>query len=247
MKKIVFALLLYAFLSTTAGATPSSLIRIPSVDVQPYGTVHLGIDINTAMYKPRGADSTGNANVADDYEEPTDFGLTFGMLDTGIFQVEFGFDIREPTDEPVYVNFKVAIPEGAIANQMPGFAIGGYSFGTDVDTNYNIFYIETAKTFSFMGRFTFGYFGGNTEHLRNINDEADHHGMLFGFDRRLPEVNERLWFGIDYQQTFSEYGAWSLGVSWAFSENAALVIGFIRYNDERMNRDKMTWQIDFDF
>ncbi len=241
MKKIFFALLLCAFLYATAGATPSTLIRIPSIDVQPYGTVHLGIDKNTTMFKPK------NADITLAYEEPTDFGLTFGMMDTDILQVELGVDVREPTDEPVYVNFKVAVPEGAIWNQMPGFAVGGYGFGTDVASDYNIFYVEMAKTFSFMGRFTVGYFGGNSERLRDINDTANHYGILFGFDRRLPEINERLWFGIDYQQTYSEFGAWSLGFSWAFSENASLVIGYIRYNDDRISRDKMTWQADFDF
>lgn len=248
--KLLLVLLLITALAHSASATPSTIVRVPSADVQPYATFHLGIDNNTTMF--RTPTPTGGG-----YNLPVTYGLTIGFLDQPFVQIEAGIDVREPTEEPVTWNAKAAMPEGAQHPAMPALVIGMYDMGTSQGGNdYNIFYAEVAKTISFLGRFTFGYFVGSASHLKNKNGEEDSSALIMGFDRRMPEINDRLWFGIDYMGTRSVYGSVNFGFTWSFSESASLLIGYIRYNDEfdevidgkRVQRKNlMTWQADFDF
>jgi hypothetical protein len=239
----------------TVFATPANIIRVPSADVQPYGTFHLDIDIQTTMFRTPKKSTASNppppAFGRTDGTYPATFGLTAGFYDIGNVQVEGGIDVREPTDEPASFNLKVAMPEGAYNDLMPAVFAGGFDFGTDIDnTDYNILYVGVAKSFSFIGRFTFGAFTGNTKLLKDPTGKTDNSSIFFGFDTRLPKINEKLWFGIDYMGTDSLYGALSFGFAWSFSENAALTIGYIRFNEERVaptQNDAVTWQVDFDF
>lgn len=248
--KLLLVLLLIAALARSASATPSTIVRVPSADVQSYATFHLGIDNNTTMFESPSATGGG-------YYLPVTYGLTIGFLDHPFVQIEGGIDVREPTEEPITWNFKAVMPEGAESPAMPALVIGVYDMGTANGGNdYNIFYAEAAKTISFLGRFTFGYFVGSSSRLKNKNGEEDSSALIMGFDRRMPEINDRLWFGIDYMGTRSSYGAVNFGFSWSFSESASLLIGYIRYNEEfdgwidgeRVQRKNLiTWQADFDF
>ncbi len=250
MKKFFSLVFIGVFVfAGTAIATPSNIIRIPASDAQPFGTFHLDIDNNTTMFLPKS--KGGNA-------APTTYGLSAGFLDAGVLQVEAGIDVREPMNEPLSFNGKIVIPEGSINEAMPAFFFGGYDFGSEVNvTNFNIVYLGVAKTFSFIGRATFGYFFGNGNILKDKNGNRDNNGIMLGFDTRLPKINEKLWVGIDYMATESLYGATSVGFSWSFTENAALTIAYIRYNDSTVTpagfegtairENLVSWQVDFDF
>ncbi len=237
MKKIcLFSSLFVMLCAGTVFATPANIIRVPSADVQPYGTFHLDLDTQTTMFRNQKKGATAM---------PTTFGLTAGFYDIGSFQVEGGIDVREPTNEPVSFNLKMAMPEGAFNDWAPAVFAGGFDFGTDIDnTDYNLVYIGVAKSISFIGRFTVGAFTGNTKLLKDANGKTDSSSVFFGFDTRLPKINEKLWFGIDYMGTDSLYGALSFGFAWSFSENAALTIGYINFTEERVvptRSDVMTW------
>jgi hypothetical protein len=223
-----------------AGATPSKLMKIPATDVQPYGTFHLGIENDTTMFRQK--DIGGHA-------DPTIFGLTAGFLDAGTFKVEGGIDVREPNDFPMSFHGKAATTEEAFGKWGPILAVGAYDVGTDKFKNdYNIIYGEASKTISFIGRFTVGYFTGNADMLKDVRGYTDNRGLMLGFDRRMPEVNEKLWFCIDSMGTRSIYGAVTFGFGWSFSEKATLVIGYVRYNEEAVAKSNvMTWQAQFDF
>ncbi|GMT42629.1 MAG: hypothetical protein IEMM0002_1040 [bacterium] len=240
MKRAVKAVLILLISVQTAWATPSKLIRIPSGDVQPFGTFHLGIDNTTTMFLPK---KSGGYNL-----EPV-YGISAGIYDLQPLQIEAGIDLREPTDYPATWHIKVALPEGAFNPESPAIFGGGYDLGTkEGENDYNIAYVGAAKTVSFIGRFTFGYFAGNASHLKDTNGTKSNDGIIMGFDRRMPEINERLWFGIDFQGTNSDYGALGVGFTWSFSENASLLLGFIRYNKETpIRKNLVSWQVDFDF
>jgi hypothetical protein len=159
MKKCWFLLILVC-LAAFAGAaysTPSTLIWIPSTDIQPAKVGHLGIDV----YVP----SAGNTL--------TDFGLTIGD-GKGI---EGGIDYLSMTgqQDPVRFNAKVSILKET--SSVPAVVAGVYDFGGDAASN--IVYALGSKSFSF-GRFTFGYGIGKEAVLGNDN------GMVFlGFDKML--------------------------------------------------------------
>ncbi len=208
----------------TAHATPSKLMHIPSTDVQPYGTFHMAIENNTTMFRQK--DIGGHA-------EPMNFGISAGLRDGGTYQVEAGVDVREPYDYPLTFHAKLATTEEAFGKWGPILAVGAYDVSAEKGKNdVNIMYGEASKTVSFIGRFTVGYFYGNSDFLKNSAGDTDNHGLMLGFDRRMPEVNQKLWFGIDYMAGRSYYGAVTFGFGWSFSEKATLVIGYVRYNEE---------------
>ena len=242
MKILVLTYLLLVLFPPLIFATPSNIIRIPSGDVQPFGTFRLGIDNNTTLFVPP---KSGGAAL------PVTYGLTAGTYDAVVLQTEIGVDIKEVSKDPAYFNVKFVSPEGSINDLMPALFFGGYDFGLRLEsTDYNIVYGGFAKTFSFIGRFTGGYFIGNKNLLKDRNGKSDNQGIMLGFDRRMPDVNEKLWFGIDYMATNSLYGALSFGFAWSFSEAATLTLAYIRYNDEVISPTKsnlVSWQVDFDF
>jgi len=244
LKKVALSLIIAicALLPNPASATPSNIIRIPSADIQPYGTLRLGIDNNTTFGIPP---STGGAAM------PVTYGITAGTFDAIVLQTEVGIDMREVSEQPLSFNAKLCSPEGSINDLLPGICFGGYDFGSETDvTDNNILYGAVAKTISFFGRFTVGYFIGNEKLLVNRNGQVDNEGIMFAFDRRMPDVNEKLWFGLDFMATNSKYGAESWGLGWSFSETSALTIAYVRYNDPKVSPvgdNLVSLQVDFDF
>lgn len=223
-----------------AYATPSKQIWIPSTDVQPVGTVHIGVDNYTTVFK-QPKDGGHNA--------PVDIGATVGVLETSFMYVEAGLDLKEATDDPLYFNAKLGIKEDSLAKFFPAIAIGGYDFGTKPDTTaYNIIYVELAKTLASIGRFTAGYYAGNDKLLKDLKGQKENDGFLFSFDRTLAEISDKLWFGADYMSGQNAYGALSFGVSWKFSPKISAILGYSTFNERKIaGEDMVTIQFDMDF
>ncbi len=232
-----------------ASALPLKIISAPSTDIQPYGTFHLGIENDTTMFSEK--DVGGHSN-------PTDFGLLAGIANLGAFQADLGVDIREQTDKPFSFNAKIATTEEAFGKWGPVIAIGAYDVGTEKGVNdFDVFYAEVSQTFGFIGRGTLGYYVGNAAMLKSATGDTQNNGVILAFDRRMTEINEKLWLGVDYMSGTSMYGAVSFGVGWSFSEKASLVIGYVRYNDVAVvtpptasngsGANVVTWQAHFDF
>lgn len=147
------------FLAGAACATPSTLIWIPSTDVQT-DSIHLGID------------ALSSAGDADD--PATDFGLTFGNG-----KYEWGVDYFEGIDDPIYLNAKALLKDETPTS--PRLVAGVYSYGTDDATAYDIFYLLGSKSFGF-GRLTAGYGIGRKEALGDDNAM-----VLLGYDKMLSD------------------------------------------------------------
>ena len=249
MKKLLLSLVCLLCMAGSAAATPSILINAPSADVQPFQTFRVGIDNNTTMFTPPSSRPAGTP--ATRVYPATTFGFTSGVFDAVVLQAEAGVDVKEVSEYPVSFHGKVVSPEGTITEFMPSLFIGFYDAGTKVNqTDFNIIYGGLAKTIGTIGRFTIGYFTGNSRLLKDGSGKTDNNGIILGYDRRLPGISENLWFGIDYMGSQSQYGALSVGFSWMFAENAALTIGYKRYNDLNsapLKRDVVSWQVDFDF
>jgi hypothetical protein len=232
-----------AFICSAGGAahaTPSTQIWIPSTDVQPVGTIHLGVDNFTTVFKqPKDGG----------HQAPVDVGATVGLLETSFMYVEGGLDLKEATDDPLYFNAKLGIKEDSLAKYFPAIAIGGYDFGTKPDTTaFNIIYVELAKTLASIGRFTAGYYAGNDKLLRDAKHQKENDGVLLSFDRTLAEISDKLWFGVDYMSGRNSYGALSFGVSWKFSPKISAILGYSTFNERRVaGEDMVTIQFDMDF
>ncbi|VAX24624.1 hypothetical protein MNBD_NITROSPINAE02-2012 [hydrothermal vent metagenome] len=223
-----------------AWATPSTQIWIPSTDTQPYGTVHLGVDNYTTVFRK----SEDGA-----YDLPTTFGITAGVAETEILGLEIGVDLREPSDDPIYMNAKLQINEDSVFEFFPAIAIGIYDAGTNGEqTDYNIMYFLVAKNFPALGRFSAGYYYGNEDLLKDANGESNNTGILASWDRTLAEVDERLWLAVDYMGGNNSYGALSFGFAWRFSPNISALLGYDVFNDKLVaGENALTVQFDMDF
>lgn len=236
MKKVtllIAAALLFAG-ATSALATPSTQIWIPSTDIQKVGTFHLGIDNYVA------AEGEGTVPL---YV----LGLTAGVIPSEIIQAEVGVDYfaglgDTADDTPYYFNAKVGTPEGSLFAGSPALAVGGYNFGTESDvTNLNIVYGLAAKTLPVVGRFSIGYFTSNEDVVGDDNSD-----ILASWDRTLTEISPKLWAAVDYQGGESALGALSFGLSWAFADNVSVIAGYDIYNNSALN-DTFTTQLDINF
>lgn len=239
MKKLlvlaVFALIATA---TSALATPSTQIWIPSTDVQKFGTGHLGID----NYIPAEGDGA----------PVYDLGVTAGVLPFEKLQAEVGIDYivagGAADDYPYYFNAKLATPEEALFGGSPSLAIGGYGFGTKTDvTNQNIVYGLVAKTLPVVGRFSAGYYTANEDVVYNPSTgEKDNDGLLLSWDRTLTEISPKLWAAVDYQGGENALGALNFGLAWAFADNVSVIFGYDIYNNSDLN-DTFNTQLDINF
>lgn len=239
-KKLTMGIVLAIMFCGAAYATPSTLIWIPSTDIQPYKKVHLGAD---TYIKTKGHNGVTEPTV-------TNLGLTVGVLPWEKFQMEVGIDYRDIGGNhayPMYCNAKLGIPEGAIFRNSPAIAVGGYDFGTEKNvSDYNIVYASAAKTFGKFGRLSAGYYRGNDRLFLDINGNNDNSGVLLAWDRSISEISDKLWLGVDYQGGKNTYGALSFGMAWKFAPEIGMIFGYDVYN-ESFYKPTATIQIDIDY
>jgi hypothetical protein len=199
-----------------AGATASTQIWNPSTDVQKTGTVHFGIDNYFSI-----ADNARNP-----YMLLPDIGVTVGVLK----YLEVGFDLIEPSADPLYFNLKLGLPE---SGSRPALALGAFNFGTKKDvTDYNMVYGLAAKTLPTVGRITLGYYAGlNGDLFLDEDGEKEAGGVIATWDKTL---TDKIWASVDYASGKSWYGSLSLGCSYAFSSNVSVIFGYVLYNNDKV-------------
>lgn len=251
MKRLVIAAVATLALATAtiAHATPSTQIWIPSTDVQAFKTVHLGIDnyVRTA----NNSAGTRDPNIFD-------AGLTAGVLPFEKILMEVGIDyISNGTaydNKPLYFNAKLGTPEDSLFKYSPALAIGGFGFGTNsktsspVRTDQNMVYALAARTLPVVGRISAGYYTGNDKVLLDENGKKANDGVLLSLDRTMTEISDKLWAAVDYQGGKNANGALSFGVSWAFTKDVSLIVGYDIWNNKKVaGQNTVTTQLDINF
>ena len=244
---------------SVALATPSTQIWIPSTDIQAFEVPHFGLDGYFRDWE-HGYYQEGKRDP-DIY----DTGLTIGVLPFQSVQMEVGVDYvstlsgSKYDDHPVYFNAKLGMPEGVICSNSPALAIGGYNFGTKYNdatkTDQNIVYALTAKTLPpicglpSLGRVSAGYYVGNSNVLVGPGGESgDNQGVLLSWDRTMSEIDDRLWFAVDYMGGQNVNGGLSFGVSWAFTEKISMIVGYDVWNKKSVaGANTVTTQLDVNF
>ena len=219
---LLLSLVSLVWMAPEAAATPSTYIWIPSVDIQPFWVLHL----------------TADNYYRNHVKIPTDIGLTIGVLPFEKIQAEIGIDWLTPANDPTYFNFKLGVPEGAFHKWQPALVVGGFNFGTqyhkdEVRTDYNIGYGLVAKTLPFLGRFSAGYYGGNSDLLRDPAGRRASHGVLAAWDRTLSEISDKLWMAVDYQGGLNDLAAVNFGMSYKFAPNVSVIFAYDHYLNDR--------------
>ncbi|OGF51345.1 MAG: hypothetical protein A2044_07140 [Candidatus Firestonebacteria bacterium GWA2_43_8] len=228
MRKVNFAKTFMGLVLAGAAvfATPSTQIWNPSTDIQAVNSFHLGVDNYFSI--------ENNANKP--YAFGTDIGLTYGLIK----DLEIGFDIVDPTANPLYFNAKYGFAE---SESIPAVAAGIFNAGTQKDvTDYNIIYIAAAKTFDPVGRFSLGYYYGNDRLLITETGEKANTGFILSWDKA---ISEKVWLSIDYASGASFYGSVSFGGSYSFAPNTSIIFGFVIFNNRNLNSNNtFTTQLD---
>jgi hypothetical protein len=199
MRTLVASLLLAV--SMPLWATPSTLVTIPSTDIQAAGTWHLGAD--TIAY-------LNGSTTAPFF----DLGLTYGAMP----RVEVGVDMISPTENPIWLNGKVLLLS---PDQSPvALAAGIYNAATSGGTKQNVAYVIGSGTV-----------GGVRVHLGGFqaNDDvfgADDTGFMVGLDKTI----DKWWLGADYLSGKNPLGSWNLGVGYALTDKIGVIVGYDHYN-----------------
>ena len=235
----------FAVSTGTAQATSSSTMWTPmTLDIQPYGVYHLGVDNYFTAFRKAN-------NGAGDF--PTDVGLTVGVLPFEKFQIEIGVDVLEPNNDPLFFNLKMGAPEGALFSGAPAVQLGIFNVGTKQDvTNYNMVHLVIGKTIPGVGRFSAGPYIGNKKVLVNAQGEKENAGFMAAFDRGFMPVKDaegnefnRLVFAADYASGDNALGGGGAGLYYYFSKNVSLLTGPGWFNEEAIN-GKWKWSIQLD-
>ncbi len=121
------ALCALLLLAQMAFATPSTTFWTPeTLDIQPFGVVHLGID-NYFRTKFNPGDG----------QFPTDLTLpTIGVLPFQKVQMEIGVDYFATLAHPWLFNGKFGTPEGSFFKWQPAVEFGAYNVGQDFDDTF---------------------------------------------------------------------------------------------------------------
>jgi hypothetical protein len=235
-----------AMVTVKVSATATTHIWGPSTDVQAFKLWHITSD----LYIPMEKDAAGNHPAT-----VTNAGLTVGFLPFQKINSEVGFDhktgLGSADDVPLYLNFKVGIPEDAVGAFSPALAVGAFDIGTKSElTDYNVFYGKIAKTFNArqtpLGRFSLGYFTGNKKLLLDSQGQKDNSGVMVAWERTITEISDKLWVCLEYMGTKSTYGTFNVGAAWKFAPNVGVIVGYDLFNDENFI-DTATLQVDIDF
>jgi hypothetical protein len=218
VKMLAAAAAIVVMASSSAMATPSTQIWIPSTDAKSFKDVHIDID-NYARF----------SSAADAGANMYNIGLSAGVLPLENLKLEVGVDfLKQNADaHPFYFNAKLATPEDAFGIKgLPAFAVGAFNLGTVSATEQNIVYGLVAKTFPVIGRLSVGGYNGSEKTLgKNTNN-----GLLASWDRSMPEISDKLWFAVDYMSGKNANGEVSVGGSWAFSKQISLIVGAVFFN-----------------
>ena len=266
--RILFSIILSSGICAgTAYATPSTIVWIPSVDVQPFKTFHLNVDGYIRSKKESPGNLTGTSsgqNLAPMYM----IGPTFGVSPFDKIQAEVGFDLIYGGANtvfgldkyPFYGHAKIGTPEDN--TWKPAIAVGIYNIGLksgdarkgELATNQDIAYVLVGKTLPVVGRLTAGGYLGNKKALvtdgrdANGNFRPDEKGMLFSWDRTMSEISDRLWLGVDYMSGRNVNGALSFGAAWSFAKNVSVIVGYDIWNNRKVaGENTYTIQVDINF
>jgi hypothetical protein len=163
-------------------------------------------------------------------------GPTVGILPWEKLQAEIGFDLifqgnAELDKYPIYFHGKVATPEDALFKWSPAIAGGAYNLGikpveNNLGTTQNLAYGLVARTLTYVGRLSAGYFYGNGSIFVDEKGEKANHGLLASWDRTLTELTDKLWLAVDYQGGRSMLGAVNFGLAWTFAPNVSVIFGY---------------------
>jgi hypothetical protein len=221
---LIFAIAGLAVLPAMAFATPSTTYWAPSTaSCQARGVPHITYD--TYFWKGPAAGAAGAKNY------PIDTGVTIGFLPFDKVQGEVGFDLLLPSQDPLFLNFKLCTPESSLFAGSPGISVGVYNVGFKEDvTDYNVLHLMFQKTLPVGGYVAAGvYHGFNSVLLTSSGGDVNKTGAMVGWGSPDIQIGRRglrkINFAADIQTGKNVLGAWGFGSYVYFADNVSLLVG----------------------
>jgi hypothetical protein len=202
---------------SVAGATPSTIIYIPSTDTYPRGTAHMDVDTVFTI-----GQAGNNTSV-------TSIGGTYGATD----RLEVGFDYVTDTTNPLIGNAKYRLWN----DDHFAIAIGAWLLGDPGTTGANQLY-GLASYSADPGRFAIGFAHGSKRTLGTGENQ-----LWLSYDRTL---NDKWWVGADFVSGSSPMGSLNLGVGYTLADNFSMIFGYDFYSAAEAT-DTATVQLDVNF
>lgn len=229
--------------------TPSTTYWSPCViDFQAFKAVHMTYDNYTSVGE-KGTAGGGSAF-------PNDLGLTVGFLPWESFQGEVGFDWMEPTDDPLLLNAKIGVPEGALFTNAPALEAGVFNVGTRKGvTDLNVVDVVTGRTLpAGLGRLHLAGYAGNPKTLVDSGGVKEAAGFMVAYDRSFLDVKDpkgdfcRFDLAADYVSGRNAIGGGGVGLYYYFTKDLDVLAGPVWFNERALNgRWKWTTQVDLTF
>jgi hypothetical protein len=215
MKKSLGILLLLA--AGAAFATPSTLVSIPSTDIQAAKSWHFGSDVYLAK--------DGSSSLVDE-------GLTYGASKS----VEVGIDLFSPAASPAAVNAKVLLTKPGA--KLP-VAAGVYNVGKAGSAfDQRIGYVVGSKWFNKgTERVTAGAYSAKQSAVGDDNS-----GVLVGAEY----LDGKWWYGADYLSGDNALGSVNVGAAYSFAPNTSVIVGYDKFTADGLV-DTYNVQVDVNF
>jgi hypothetical protein len=249
MKKLALLLALSPF---AARATPTTTVWAPSTTaIQPFLTPHLTYD--TYFWRRGSAGSTSSPIY------PVTTGLTMGVLPFENLQLEVGFDLLLPADNPLLLNAKLGIPEDKLLKWMPSFAIGIMGVGTkgttatQLGTDYDMLYAQAQHSLPFGGFVSVGGYYGLTPRLYTSSAGDEQRAGFIGgagspdIPLDLPWL-QKLTFSADVQTGKNTFGAAAGAVNLFFTDKISVLMGPVYFFDRALQpgNSQLMWTVQLD-
>jgi hypothetical protein len=253
-KSVALAVLLAA---TAASATPSTTFWAPSTTaIQPFLTPHLTYD--TYFWKGTAAGQAGSPVY------PITTGLTMGVLPWENLQLELGFDLLLPSQDPLLLNAKLGVPEDKLFPFQPSLAVGIFGVGTkkstdlnNLGTDYNMLYAQLQHSIPAVGGYvSVGGYYSLQEKLFQAGDGSgtQRAGFMGGF--MSPDINinqpwlQKINITADVQTGKNAFGAAGGGIYFYFTDKVDVLTGPVYFFDPASQPGGRQWfwtiQLDID-
>ncbi|MCX6344322.1 MAG: hypothetical protein NT018_04520 [Armatimonadetes bacterium] len=225
---LIAGLILTLVCASVSLAAPSSTFWTPcSIDIQPAGTVSIGVSNFLAF---------GSSNFRD--VGATDIGLQFGTKINSKLAAEYGLDIiSSPFITPFFLNVKIGYRENTLSDNAPALQIGFWGGGTKKDNKdfrQNIVFLTAGKTLSDgRTRLMVSYYVGNARSLLSSVGEIECNGYMLAIDHRIGSGKWVL--AGDYASGQNLIGGGGFGVYYHFCANTNALLGPVWFNDKGLN------------
>jgi hypothetical protein len=180
---------------------------------------------------------------------PTDFGVTFGVLDWKNIHGEAGIDYLGGTDDPLFFNAKLGLDQDKLFKYAPSLSVGLFNWGTRYHTsgrtNQNIVDGIFGRTlpFGIEGSIYVGGFHGSKTIGKNRSGVMGAIQLNFKKAKDCHDKEYFRWqFYADYASGKNTIGGGGFALAYYFTPDISLETGPVWFNDASVN-GKWKWSV----